>query len=460
MFYNILIKLFYQMLKNLTFIPFLFFSALFAQQKNGLDSILKQMQLAAKEQLLDKYYPRNIDTVYGGYLSTFTYDIQPFGEQDKMIVTQSRHTWSTARAALFYKDTAYISMARHGFYFLRDKMWDTVYGGFFNLVNRQGIVKSKIKEAYGNSFAIYALAAYYECSGDINALNLAKKTFTWLENHSHDNQYKGYYQHLERDGTPVKRTALIPGTSDIGYKDQNSSIHLLEAFTELYRIWPDPLLKTRLQELLLLIRDTIVTSKGYLQLFFTPEWKPVSYRDSSKEVILKHRNVDHVSFGHDVETAYLMMEASEALGIHHDNKTMEVGKRMVDHALRNGWDSKLGGFYDEGYYFKNVPTITIIKESKNWWAQAEGLNTLLIMADLYPSDSMQYLQRFKDLWQYVQTYLIDHQHGDWYEEGLDKEPERKTALKAHIWKGTYHNFRALSNCIKRLQKNMKVTNGK
>lgn len=439
------------MKKNLSLLPVLFISTfLFAQQKNGLDSILKELQFAAKEQLIDIYYPRNIDTLYGGYLSAFSYDIQPVGEQDKMIVTQARHIWSTSMAALFYQDTSYIGMARHGFYFLRDKMWDSIYGGFFNLVTRQGVVKSQIKEAYGNSFGIYALAAYYKCSGDTNALNLAKATFMWLEKYSHDNKYKGYYQHLERDGTRIKRTASTPGTSDLGYKDQNSSIHLLEALTELYSVWPDPLLKMRLNEMLILIRDTIVTPKGYLQLFFTPEWKPVTYRDSSKAVILK-QHLDYVSFGHDIETAYLMMEASEALGIHNDRKTMEVGKRMVDHALRNGWDKKVGGLYDDGYYFKNTPSITIIKDSKNWWAQAEALNTLLIMSDLYPTDKMQYLKHFKDQWQYIQTYLIDHEHGDWYGGGLDKEPEQKAALKAHIWKGTYHTFRALSNCIKRLK---------
>ncbi|MEJ7586734.1 MAG: AGE family epimerase/isomerase [Ferruginibacter sp.] len=439
------------MLKNLALLPLLFFSNCFAQQKNGLDTILQQLQFAAKEQLLDKYYPRNIDTLYGGYLSSFSFDIQPVGEQDKMIVTQSRHTWSTARAAVFYKDTNYIRMSRHGFYFLRDKMWDPVYGGFFNLVTRQGVVKSTMKEAYGNSFGIFALAAYYDCSRDTSALNLAKKAFKWLEDHSYDPRYKGYFQHLERDGTLVKRPASTPGTSDLGYKDQNSSIHLLEAFTELYNVWPDPLLKTRLHELLILIRDTLVTSKGYLQLFFTPDWKPVSYRDSSKDLVLQHRNLDHVSFGHDVETAFLMMEASEALGIHEDPKTLATGKRMVDHALANGWDSRSGGFYDEGYYFNNEARIDIIRDSKNWWAQAEGLNTLLIMADMYPGDKMQYLHRFKELWKYVNTYLIDHQYGDWYEGGLDKEPAKKTALKAHIWKGTYHSFRALSHCIKRLK---------
>jgi mannobiose 2-epimerase len=422
----------------------------FAQSSTGKDSLVLQMRYAAKEELMDKYYPRNIDTLYGGYLSTFSYDFQPVGTQDKMIVTQARHTWSTAKAFLFYHDSAYLAMSKHGFYFLRDKMWDKEYGGFFNLVQRDGTPKILIKQVYGNAFAIYALAAYYGSSHDPEALELAKKAFGWLEKHSHDPKYKGYYQYLQQDGTPMMRTADLPNTSDVGYKDQNSSIHILEALTELYIVWPDPLVKARLQEMLLLIRDKIVTPKGYLQLNFTREWKPVTYRDSSDEVIKATRFIDHVSFGHDVETAFLMLEASEALGNKHDEKTMAVGKRMVDHALRNGWDNELGGFYDEGYYYKSRKGMTIINDSKNWWSQAEGLNTLLLLSQEYPQDPLHYYDHFLLLWKYVQTYLIDHEHGDWYQEGIDKEPQQKTALKAQIWKGTYHNFRALTNCINRL----------
>lgn len=422
-----------------------------AQPGIPADSLIAQMQYVAKEGLFDKYYPRNIDSVYGGFLSSFTYDFQPAAVQDKMIVTQARHMWSTSKASLFYKDSSYIRWARHGFYFLRDKMWDKEYGGFYTLTDREGHVKSTMKEAYGNAFAIYALAAYYECSHDTAAIDLAQTAFDWLEKHSHDPVYKGYYQHLQRDGTPVRRPASAPGTSDIGYKDQNSSIHLLEAFTELYKQWPNALLRKRLEEMLLLVRDTMVMPKGYLQLFFTPDWKPVSFRDSSEEVIHRHHFMDHVSFGHDVETAYLMMEATETLGNHHDTHTLAIGKKRVDHAIRNGWDQKLGGFYDEGYYFRDQPSITTIRESKNWWAQAEALNTLLIFSDLYPRDKLNYYRHFLQLWQYVQTYLIDHEHGDWYEEGLDREPERRTAPKAHIWKGTYHCFRALTNCILRLK---------
>lgn len=442
-------------MKKLCLLPFLFYSVLFAQPGNSSDSILEKMKYQAKENLIEKYYPLNTDSVYGGFITSYTYDLKPASNQDKMIVTQARHIWSTAKAAEFYHDSSYVALARHGYKFLKDKMWDNEYGGFYTLVSREGKPKTEMKEAYGNSFAIYALAALYKVSGDTSALNLAKKTFEWLENHSHDPIYKGYFQHLEKNGTPIKRPATHPSQPDLGYKDQNSSIHLLEAFTELYSVWPDPMVKERLNELLILIRDTIVTTKGYLQLFFTPDWKPVTFRDSTKAAILANRNLDHVSFGHDVETAYLMMEASEALGIHDDKRTMEIAKKMVDHALQNGWDKQPGGFYDEGYYFKNTKGITIIRDSKNWWAQAEGLNTLLIFSDLYPNDKWRYFDFFKKQWNYIETYLVDHQYGDWYEYGTDKVPDARTRLKTHIWKATYHHFRALTNCIKRLERKNK-----
>jgi len=416
--------------------------------------IATEMETSIRDHLLARWYPRSIDSLEGGFTSTYSFDFKPTGTQDKMIVTQARHTWTNAKAALLYPTVNhYKSGARHGFHFLRDFMWDKEYGGFYTLVDRQGKVKNEeAKTAYGNAFGLYSMAAYYAASRDKAALDLAIKAFRWLENGSHDSLRKGYFQHLQRNGKPLKRDSSVVSTSDLGYKDQNSSIHLLEAFTELYSVWPDALLKKRLEEMLLLIRDTITTPKGYLTLFLQPDWKPVSFKESSKEQILKHHNLDHVSFGHDVETAFLMLEASHALGIHDDKKTLIVAKRMVDHALDNGWDEKTGGFYDEGYYFKETPGITITRDTKNWWAQAEGLNTLLLMADLFPKDNMQYFKKFTQLWDYCQKYLIDQNHGDWYESGLDKSPQARSALKGHIWKAAYHQYRSLSNCIQQLRK--------
>jgi len=376
------------------------------------------------------------------------------GPQNKMIVTQARHVWTCSTVAEFYpeKKDHYLKIARHGFQFLKDKMWDEKLGGFYNLVDREGnVLKSKksdqiMKEAYGNAFGIYGLSAYARVSGDTAALSLAKKAFRWLDEHSYDPHYGGYFQFLEADGTPLKS-----GFNGVPPKDQNSSIHLLEAFTELYRVWPEPVVKDRLLMMLGLVRDRITSPKGSLQLFLNPDLSAFSLRDSTGEVQKKRWQLDHISFGHDIETAYLMLEASEIAGLENDTLTLRKAKKMVDHTIENGWDPSVGGIYDAGYYFKGQEKITILRDTKNWWAQAEGLNSLLMMSELFPNDPHNYKSLFLKEWKYISTYLIDHEHGDWYPNGIDKEPGEKLAMKAQIWKGNYHTSRSLMNCLKRLK---------
>ncbi len=422
------------------------------------DDLILALQTAANDYLLDKWYPLVLDTKDGGYYSDITFDFKVGDRHNKMIVTQSRHIWTNATAAKHNPDreNEHLSYAEHGFRFLRDHMWDQTNGGFHNLVSKKGepiIRPGEAKTAYGNSFAIYGLATYYNASKNEEALDLAKKTFLWLEEHSHDSIYKGYYQSMNIDGTPVVRTEDFPSTSDVGYKDQNSSIHLLEALTALYEVWPDKLLKERVEELLVLIRDTITTDKGYMSLFFKKDWTPISFRDTPKDTIQKHYYLDHVSFGHDVETAYLMLEASEALGGWQFDQTLKKGKKMVDHAIKNGWDDKLGGFYDGGYYFLGDKALSIVNDDKNWWSQAEGLNSLLLMGAYFPKDSINYRAYFDKLWKYTIENVMDPVNGGWYEWGIDTRPETKLQLKGHIWKGAYHDYRALVNCKDRLEQN-------
>ena len=412
-----------------------------------------ELSESLKNNLLESWYPRTIDSISGGFLSDFDYKWDMKGPQNKMIVTQSRHIWTCSTVAEFYPEEKayYLKIADHGVQFLKDKMGDSKLGGFFNLVDREGNVLKPdktdriLKDAYGNAFAIYGLSTFSRVSGDTTALSLAKKAFLWLDRHSYDPQFGGYFQFLEADGTPLKN-----GLNGVPPKDQNSSIHLLEAFTALYQVWPDPVVKERLLMMLSLIRDRITNPKGYLQLFLNADLSPVSYLDSAEDVRKRHWLYDHISYGHDVETAYLMLEASEVVGLKNDTLTLRKAKKMVDHALKSGWDKTVGGFYEAGYYFKGQDSVTIIKDTKNWWAQAEGLNALLMMSELFPSDPHNYKSLFQKEWEYIDTYLIDHEHGDWYPNGIDKEPDEKLAMKAQIWKGNYHNSRALMNCIRRL----------
>ncbi len=418
------------------------------------DSLATIFDTDLKKGILDVWYPCIIDSAAGGYYSNMAFDWKIAPDQPKMLVSQTRQVWTSSQAAMFNHDTSYTKYARHGFLFLRDHMWDKVYGGFFNLCSRNGGYIDESyrdeKRAYGNSFAIYALVSYFRLTRDTSALGYAKRTFLWLEKFSHDKKYGGYMDPLERDGTwlmKVKPSKKRPDSPVNHWKDYNSSIHLLESFTELYKVWPDSLVRTRLHEMLTLVRDTFAGRKGYLTLYFSVHWKPVSYRDSGTQTILRNKEFDHVSFGHDIETAYLILEASHALGISQDTLTLRIARSLVDHALATGFDLKHGGFFYEGYYFPGRDTITIIDREKSWWVEAEGLNSLLLMSKIFPSDN-KYPEAFLKQWQEIDSFLIDKEHGGWYISGLEENPEARTAPKASIWKANYHDSRALMNCIR------------
>jgi len=398
------------------------------------------------------WYPLSVDSVCGGFYSDINYRWELDGRQNKMIVTQARHVWSTSNAVMFYRESRNLrTVAAHGVQFLRNIMWDHTYGGFYDLVDRHGEPVREngqlVKKAYGNAFALYGLSTYYRATGDTTALRLAQETFHWLENHSHDPVHGGYYQFISREGTP-----FMSGYGRTPPKDQNSTIHLLESLTELYRAWPDSTVRKRLRELLHIIRDTITTDKGYMVLFFDRNWTPVSYRDSSNDIREKNQDLDHVSFGHDVETAYLMLEASEALGMANDTTTLKAAKKMVDHALQNGWDAERGGLYDRGYYYGKDSRAIVIRKTKEWWSQAEALNSFLIMSELFPNDEMAYYDKFRMQWKYCLRYLIDNKHGGWYWGGVDIVPSNRFSPKGSIWKGNYHTSRALINCLRRMEK--------
>lgn len=429
-----------------------------ANGKIDKEKISLEMLDYLTDNLLGKWYPAAIDKEYGGYFTNFSYDFNLMKEQEKMIVTQARNMWTTAKAFEFLGDKNFYQYSKHGFDFLKNKMWDNKFGGYFQIRSRDGgfsdVEKwNDEKRMYGNAFAIYGLAALYQITHDNEILELAKKSFEWIEKHSYDSKFDGYFQFLTREGKPFDKSSTYKTQAtdavEVGYKDQNSSIHLLEAYTELYNVWKDETLFHQLHGLLILIRDVIIHPKGHLRLFFHENWQPLSFRNSAPEIRDANYRLDHVSFGHDYETAFLLLEASHTLGLEDDIRTLRTAKKLMDHAIENGWDYSSAGFFDEGYYFEENGKCHIIKDTKNWWAQAEGLNALLMFSKIFPEEKI-YYDLFVQQWEYVKNYLIDHENGDWYWGSLEKEPHHKLTPKGSIWKATYHNGRALMNCIKML----------
>ena len=400
-----------------------------------------EVEEALHKDVLGMWFPRTVDTGHGGFHSHFARDWHSLPSDGKFSVFQGRMTWVASQVVLREQEqrAAFLPIVRHGVDYLRDVMWDKQYGGFYWGLDDDGHISPEFtdhKDLYGIGFCIYGAAAAYQATHDPTALDLARQGFLWTDKHAHDAEHGGYFEWLARDGTPVVplalsgRVAMNP-IGPIGYKSMNTHIHLLEAFTELYRVWPDPTLRARLEELLLIVRDRICVDPGVMNLYFNNAWQPIP---------------DHDSYGHDVETAYLMLETDELLHNTARPATERMARLLVNHALAYGWDAKNGGLFREGTTF-GKPEDT----AKEWWVQVECLNALLLMHERYGKQDRLYFQRFLEQWRFIQRHTIDAQYRGLFNL-TSAEGEPLTEDKGSIWKAAYHDSRAFWNVSERLRR--------
>jgi cellobiose epimerase len=293
-----------------------------------------------RRDVLGVWFPRTVDREHGGFYSNFARNWQPLESAGQFSVFQGRMTWIAAQIVMRRPDLKeqYLPIVQHGEEFLSHVLWDKQYGGFFWGLDDKGQITpfySDHKELYGMSFSLYGAAAAYQATHDPEAVERAQKAFHWMDEHAHDAKAGGYFEWLTRDGKvvegnpgAVKLQGVPLAQFPIGYKSMNTHIHLLESFTQLYEVWKDDTLRQRLEELLAITRDKICVQPGVMNLYFTNDWRAIP---------------DHDCYGHDVETAYLMLEAEDVLGHGHDPRTERMAKLLVDHALANGWDEIYGG---------------------------------------------------------------------------------------------------------------------
>ena len=402
---------------------------------------------------LHNFYPRIVDTIHGGYWTNFEYDWTRSKDQDKMLVTQARGLWTASRAAeVFPENKVYRMAADHGYEFSYQSicgMKRTV--GFCQYYFTDSTIKTdpSFKLIYGNSFALYALSEYARINKSDSVLNWVKKTFTWLEENAHDPINLGYFN-IVLPGKPIppvdsSSAGLIRkiNWSGADQKDQNTSIHLMEALTATYLVLPDSLVKARLSEMLMLVRDTMTDPEGYLHLYFSRTWKKVSHRDSSRQYILAHLGKDHISFGHNIETAYLLVDASEKLYGKPDEKTLVSFEKAAGSytgtmvLIKITWECSI-----RATCFRVKRQLRLLTVPKPGGPRRKPGMPLPCSTN-YIQKKQCYATAFEHMWNYIQKDVIDHQYGGWYNSGVDISPANKTFRKAHAWKSCYHDGRAL-----------------
>jgi mannose/cellobiose epimerase-like protein (N-acyl-D-glucosamine 2-epimerase family) len=377
------------------------------------------------------YLPNCVDRTNGGYLESLKDDkFAPTGE--KFLTLQGRQLWffSTLAHEGIEKEAA-LAAAKTGFEFLEKHMRDPKHGGYFSKVSDDGKPIDNRKHVYLNAFALYGLVAYYRATKDEAALKSAQALFRVLEEKAHDAQHGGYNEFFHEDWRPIK-DAKEPGyVGAIDTKTYNTHLHVLEALAELYRVWPDPLVAKRLEETILINTNTVRHPDYYCNIDgWHPDWRMVESPQNLR-----------ASYGHDVECAWLTMDAARTLKLSPD-MLRGWAEALVGYSLKHGYDRELGGFYYTGPLGKPAEDTR-----KEWWVEAEALVSMLEMYKL--TGKREYYDVFCQTLDFVEKHQVASEGSWWASRKADGSP--LSSQRSSPWQGAYHSGRSMILCEKLLK---------
>ena len=393
---------------------------------------LEKFSTKVSEHLFAHYLPfwcgPAVDLTNGGWMAWLANDLKPDRSQPKGLIVNSRILWAFAAVHRVRPEPVYFDMAERAFDFVMNKFWDAQHGGAFWRLDDSGKVIDETKKTYGQAFYIYALTEFHLAFGSPAALERAKELFELLERHAHDAKFGGYIEVCKRDWSEAGADARLSEKDMSEKKSMNNHLHVLEAYTNLYRVWREPRVADRLRELIKIFLTHILDPRTkHLHHFFDEQWQVRS---------------DTYTFGHDIEASWLLCEAAEALG---DATLLArvrgVALQMAGAAFNEGLSAD-GGLCYEGRAGH------IIDAGRECWPQAEALIGFLNAFEL--SGNKVYFAAAEQTWKYIEQNLVDRVHGEWFWRiNADGQPDKKLP-KVSEWKGPYHATRACLETMKRL----------
>jgi mannobiose 2-epimerase len=395
-----------------------------------MEQTLKQYREETRSELYNilRYWQnRTVDEKQGGFYGALDNDNVVKAGAPKGGVLNARILWTFSAAHVFDRQQPWLQLANRAYKYLRQYFRDEQYGGIYWSVNANGEPLDRRKQVYAQAFAIYALSEYYHATREKAALDWAIEIYRLLERHSFDPQRKGYYDAFTAQWERNADT-LLSDRGERAAKTMNTHLHVLEAYTGLYRVWPDPQLRTQLYSLIRVFTDHIVDSATHhLVLFFDERWRQPSAT---------------FSYGHDIEAAWLLPEAAAPL--HDSELSHQVRTMSLALAAAAAQGLEPGGGLRNEY----EPASGHVDADKHWWVQAEAMVGFLNAYQF--SGDRQYLQRSLQTWSFIQQHIIDKQKGEWYwgvKPSLAIMPGQD---KAGFWKCPYHNSRACLEVIRRI----------
>lgn len=390
-----------------------------------LDRFGAQLEQELVGNILPFWIEHAIDREHGGFYGAVTNDLTVRNDVPRSAILCARILWTYAKAYGRLGDAAYLDMARWAYAALTDIFWDREFGGVYWTVDAHGRPVMDRKHHYAQAFAIYGLCAYYVATGEAQSLALAQELFYLLEKHACDPVHGGYIEGSSRRWEALEDMRLSARDLDCR-KSMNTMLHILEAYTQLARLW-EPACEAHRTLVEEFLQRIVHPARTHFWLFFDDAWQSL---------------LDHVSFGHDIEGSWLLVEAA---GLHDDPElsaaACETAVSMADAVYERGIDEDGGLFYEAGPQ-------GLVDDQKSWWVQAEAM---VGFTNAYQLSGKGYcLQAALRCWKYIRSHHIDRVQGGWYKVlHRDGTPDPES-YKVGPWECPYHHSRACMEMMDRL----------
>ncbi len=389
------------------------------------DIIIEQMR-AEYASIMGFWIGKMEDHEYGGFYGERDKDGDLVPDATKGAILNARILWSFSSAARNFDRPEYCEAANRAFCYLRDFFHDKKNGGFYWALDAKGNHVDTKKQAYAQGFCIYGLSEYYRLTHDPEAIRLATETYHLIEDHFRDRENGGYIEALAEDWTPMDDVRLSEKDENTP-KSMNTHLHIIEPYANLYLAMPTPELKESILHCLDVFTQHIIDpATGHFNLFFDMKWNVMSKIDS---------------YGHDIEGAWLLFEAAEAIkDEEYQEKLRPICKRLVDITIAEGWDGN-------SIYYEKVNGH--LDTDKHWWPQCEAMVGL---ADAWRlTGDMHYIELMEKVWNFICDKLVDRKRGEWLWRVDKNGRDCYKDTKAGFWKCPYHNSRAIVETIKRIK---------
>lgn len=389
----------------------------------------KTLQSEVRDELINNILPfwneRMTDEIHGGFYGQINGFDQLVPQADKGGILNARILWTFSSAYLQVKNPVYLEISNRAKTYILNHFFDSEFGGTFWKVSYDGIPSDKKKQIYSQAFFIYAFTEHFRASAEQSSLEIAIELFRIVEKNSYDHQYNGYFEAYSQNWVLLEDLRLSEKDEN-EKKSMNTHLHILEAYTNLYRVWKDETLAMQLRKLILIFTEKIVNkTTKHLDLFFDEKWNTRS---------------DIVSYGHDIEASWLINEAAHVLA--DEDLILGVQQICIDIA-----EAACEGLQPDGslIYEKDNRTNHLDKD-RHWWVQAEAVVGFLNIWKLTENEI--WLIKAINCWDYINKYMVDRNNGEWFWSVNNDRLVNRKEDKAGFWKCPYHNSRMCLEIMK------------